>query len=366
MKLFAALLAFGADVAEAVDCPNDLWTETGDKCVPTGVVVECTATDMTVTFKPGHLYVALDDSHLSQATSAATAGTCEAVTAVTDNAGTADDTSDDTTEYTVTIGLDACGTTVTQSGGTITFSNSIQGSTDALRVDNIITTQALTLQVSCVFDETFNISVDDIGVKAGTHDLDGSSSTGNFETVFTLNSYVDAEFETVSSTSNQVIIGNPIYNKVTAESTFPSNLEFVVTGCAAQSGDDAEAEGFVKYTVLEDGCLDTLINTATTSLKGDASTDVSFSFHGFTFESTSDTLFLECAIQICATDTDGNFVDETCGYDFGGDDCATLKTELNSSLGFTKATDVFTYSTVEDAAAGAEDPTVSPSTAFQA
>ena len=56
---------------------------------------------------------------------------------------------------------------------------------------------------------------------------------------------------TVSSTSNQVVIGNPIYNKVTAQDTFPSNLDFVVTGCAAMSGDDPAAEGFVKYTVLE-------------------------------------------------------------------------------------------------------------------
>ena len=194
MKLFAALLALGADVAEAVDCPNELWDGSGEKCVPTGVEVVCTATDMTVTFKPGHLYVALDDSHLSVASSAAKAGTCDAVTAVTDAMGTPDDKSDDVTTYTVTIGLDECGTAVTQADGKITFSNSIQGSADALKVDNIITTQALHLDVSCVFDETFSVSVDDIGVIAGTHDLDGSSGEGDVSisslgvTAVTLNS----------------------------------------------------------------------------------------------------------------------------------------------------------------------------------
>ena len=58
-------------------------------------------------------------------------------------------------------------------------------------------------------------------------------------------------------------------------------------------------------------------------------------------------------------------MDGNCGYDFGGDSCATLKTELKSSLGFTMAADVFTYSEAggEDAGAGedpAEDPAEDP------
>ena len=121
---------------------------------------------MVVTFDPLHLYVKLDSSHVDQSTSAAMAGTCAAVESVNN-------------VYTVTFGLDECGTTVKQADGKISFSNTIKGSGDALKVDNIMTTQALELEITCVFDETFDLTVENIVIKAGTHNLDGSSNTGD-------------------------------------------------------------------------------------------------------------------------------------------------------------------------------------------
>lgn len=79
------------------------------------------------------------------------------------------------------------------------------------------------------------------------------------------------------------------------------------------------------------------MNTQTSSLHGDTSTPVEFYFNGFTFESSSDILYLECSIQICATNEDGTFLKEDCGYDSGTDSCATIKEENKSSLGYKTA-----------------------------
>ena len=66
-----------------------------------------------------------------------------------------------------------------------------------------------------------------------------------------MESFIDSGYATKSSATDQVVIGNAIYNKVSAADTFPSNLDFVVTRCSAMSAADANAEGVVKYTVLE-------------------------------------------------------------------------------------------------------------------
>ena len=78
---------------------------------------------MTVSFSDEHLYLALDVTHLDAATSAAYAGSCTSQV-VQSTSG----------DYTLSFDLDDCGTTVAQSGGIITFSNTIHGSADALRV----------------------------------------------------------------------------------------------------------------------------------------------------------------------------------------------------------------------------------------
>ena len=76
--------------------------------------------------------------------------------------------------------------------------------------------------------------------------------------------------------------------------------------------------------IIQDGCLDDLVAATATSLTGDVSTNVDFSFNGFTFASTSDLLYLECTIELCAIDSSGDFIDATCGYQYGGDACAAI------------------------------------------
>ena len=164
MKLFAGIIAVAAATCTP---PNDSWVDSSGVCAPDGVTVTCTATEMTVEFDAGHLYVEMDSSHDDAATSTATVGTCTSAEA-TSVSGV----------YTMTFGLDDCDTTVTQSSGTIEFSNTITGNIDAVSVDGIITTELLSLDVSCTFDDSLTISVDDIGVSAGTHVLDGSTATG--------------------------------------------------------------------------------------------------------------------------------------------------------------------------------------------
>ena len=163
MKLFAGIIAVAAATCTP---PNDSWVDSSGVCAPDGVTVTCTATEMTVEYDAGHLYVAMDPSHADGATSTATVGTC--TTETTSASGV----------YTTTFGLDDCDTTVTQASGTIQFSNTITGHADAVSVDGIITTELLSLDVSCTFDDSLTISVDDIGVSAGTHVLDGSTATG--------------------------------------------------------------------------------------------------------------------------------------------------------------------------------------------
>lgn len=322
MKLLAGIIAS----VMAIDCPNDGWTANSadTECVPAAstVSITCSATEMVVTLDARHLYVEMDDSHVNEDESAAYAGTCTSST-FTSTDGT----------YSVTIPLDSCGTTVTQDSGTITFSNTVYGSEDAIKVDDIIITEKLELDVACTYSDSFDLTVAEIGVEAGTHELDGSSDDGDFSTEFSLASFTDAAYSDATSESNPVVIGSTVYNRVTAAS-LPTNVNFVVTDCVAQ---DAETSPAKTYSLIADGCLDDLTGTAEAEdLEGDESTTVDFTFNGFTFENAEDTLYLKCTIELCATDSNGDFVDSSCGFAYGGDDCA----DSDSTMGYTKASSI--------------------------
>merc|ERR1712227_922784 len=72
------------------------------------------------------------------------------------------------------------------------------------------------------------------------------------------------------------------------------------------------------------------------SSESSSSNPVDISFNGFTFESSSDTLYLKCTIEMCALNLDGTFVDSSCGFAYGGDDCA----DTSSTMGMTKLTKI--------------------------
>lgn len=324
MKVFAGLLA-AANALTAADCPNDAWELNGnaDKCVPKAseITVTCSATGMNVVFSQKLLYVALDASHVGQATSSANTLSDDCTATTSDGSG----------DYDMDIDLDGCGTTVAQSGGEITFSNTIVGNVAAVTVDGIVTTETLELDVECVFDDNFSLTVDDIGIEAADHEIAGSDSTGDFDTVFSLTSYTDSLFQSVSTTSNAVTIGKPVYNRVTV-SSLPTNIDYYVTDCTAG---DAATNPTKTYKVIQDGCMDNLLaaSAITDDLLGDSATDVDFSFNGFTFASTSDTVYLSCDIVLCALDSNGDKVDSTCGYANIDGSC----TDATSTLGYTAA-----------------------------
>ena len=66
-----------------------------------------------------------------------------------------------------------------------------------------------------------------------------------------MTSYTDDSYKTASTTSEKVIIGNPIYSRVTVDQAFPNNLDYVVAGCVAMDNSDSTLEATIKYTVLE-------------------------------------------------------------------------------------------------------------------
>lgn len=325
MKVFAGLVA-AAHALTAADCPNDAWelNSASDACVPKSseITVTCSATGMNVVFSEKLLYVSLDSTHSGTADSSANTLTDDCTAAVSSGS-----------EYNIDIPLDGCSTTVTQdtSAGTITFSNTLVGNTAAVTVDGIITTERLELDVQCVFDDNFSLTVDDIGIEAADHEIAGSDSTGDFETVFTLASYTDAGFTTLSSSTNAVTIGKSVYNRVSV-SSLPSNVDFYVTDCTAQ---DAASSATATYMIVKDGCMDNLLaaNAITDDLVGDASTNVDFSFNGFTFASTSDIVYLSCDITLCAVDANGDKIESDCGPDLIDGSC----TDTSKTLGYTSS-----------------------------
>jgi hypothetical protein len=326
MKLLAGLFA----ATMAIDCPNDMWTlnEDGTACIPApGTVgITCNPTEMTISFDAGHLYVNMDPGHADLETSAASVGDC---TPVLSSEG----------DYVLTIPLDGCGTTVSQADGAITFANTIFGDDDALTIDGIITTEKLQLDVACSYSDEFDILVSDIGIEAAGHTLGDMSDAGEMDSEFSLDSYSDAAFTEPVSSENNVIIGQPVYNRVSVSGAIPSNVDFVVKACTAM---DAPLEADATYDILKNGCLDNLIATTELSdnLRGSSVSDVDFSFNGFTFESNSDTLYVECKIVLCAVDEFGDFINPDCGFDDSdlATTCAAAESADNSALGYSVAT----------------------------
>jgi hypothetical protein len=286
---------------------------------------------MTVALDAGHLYVNMDSTHEDKDSSAALVGSgCATLNKSAEG------------RYVVTVPLDGCGTTVTQANNKLSFTNTIKGSAAALMIDNIITTESLELAVQCDYSDSFDLLVSDIGITTGGHDLDSFDNTGVMNTQFSLKSYTDSDFQTESDDStNTVVIGEPVYNRVEVSGSIPTNVDYVVKQCVAMNAASMQ-DADKTYDIFKNGCLDNLVDTTqlTTNLRGDHETSVDFKFNGFTFESSSDTLFLECEIVLCALDASGMFQEATCGFD--DSDLATScdTAGQGKALGLTAAADL--------------------------
>ena len=69
-----------------------------------------------------------------------------------------------------------------------------------------------------------------------------------FSGQFSLTSYVDDTYTTVSSQTNPVVIGKPVYNRVIVSGEIPSNVKYVVTGCRAL---DAATSPTAEYALIK-------------------------------------------------------------------------------------------------------------------
>ena len=150
-------------------CPNNGWelSQDGTECIPAvnTVSITCNTDSIEVTFNNDHLYKNMDVSHLDALSSSASAGGCAAT--ISTNG-----------EYSLTIPLDSCGTSVIQTSGTLTFSNTITGNIEAVKVDSIVATTRLQLDVECIYSDNFDLISDSIGITEGTHSLSDTSDIG--------------------------------------------------------------------------------------------------------------------------------------------------------------------------------------------
>ena len=66
--------------------------------------------------------------------------------------------------YTVTFGLDDCGTEISHDGDKIVFKNDIKGSPAALKSGDIYITSPLTLPVTCEYSDSIDVMVSNVGI----------------------------------------------------------------------------------------------------------------------------------------------------------------------------------------------------------
>merc|ERR1712176_1522584 len=334
--LLAKALTYEPRTYKKEDCPsvvfpaNKRWVWIEDefgfqepRCEALDVEVTCSSNSMTVKFHADHIYAALDESHIDQATSAAFVGTCESKL-----------TQSTLGFYEVTFGLDDCGTKVIQErrnttdfdegsaplGGAIAFINTIQGSSSGLRTDGIISTSPLKLEVACVYSDQLVVDTSDLDIRQHQYQLAEEIEQGKFDAEFKLASYSDPYGTIPINATNPVTIGQPVYNQLTVSDTFSQRLVYSINTCIAYSDETFDLEK-PHYTIIKDGCFSKLIALDGIQyrelLVGNHATPAGFGFNGFTFDSTDDKLFLKCNIDICAIlqdEYDNRSLTPGCGY----------------------------------------------------
>ena len=106
---------------------------------------------MEVVFNANHLYGSPDVDQFE----------LESMTAYLNDVG-CNVMSDADGNYKMSFKLDKCGTTVTQADGQIVFRNRIEGNQAASTVSGVVMTSLLSLDVSCVYGDNFELLVDDM------------------------------------------------------------------------------------------------------------------------------------------------------------------------------------------------------------
>ena len=80
------------------------------------------------------------------------------------------------------------------------------------------------------------------------------------------------------------------------------------------------------------------VSEVDSDLMGNDGDPVKLSFNTFQFQSNANLAenYFECEMKLCVQNAAGEFVDETCGLQFGGDDCQSFTSSEN--MGYNLAT----------------------------
>lgn len=307
-------------------CANNGWDYNFEKktCIPYGASVNCLQDRMQVVLSNEHIFENLTD--VDDDGSIAWPGTCFATHAATSVNGT----------YTVDVPLDDCGTLVTQSDGTLTFSGYITGKADKLLVGGLLMRPVLRLPFQCSYDDNYHVFTTNIMTLSpdNVETIENADELASFQ----ITTFTDDEFSKPASKNNPVNIGETVYFQINSTS-LPSNVKFVVVNCTVK---DHLTETQVDFGIIKDGCLDKIVDVSemNSDLIGADGDSVQLSFTAFQFASSSnlDKNHLGCDLRLCATDHNGEFVDQACSFNYGGDNCASYTSDDN--MGYNLATAV--------------------------
>jgi len=318
MKLSAVF--FGMTLAatepkDQADCPNDSWEFTtgdnGNYCRPKGVTITCDPRQMEVEFTAAHLYGSPDEDKYG----------LDSMTAFLNDNG-CDSTSDSDGNYKMSFKLDKCGTTVTQENGQIVFKNRIQGNVAASTVSGVIMTSLLALDVSCVYGDAFDLTVDDMYINiddidtGDDEDDNGQSNTGDFSQYFSIKAYRQDDYSDEITIANRVNLGASVYLEITENKAIPNNVEYYLTDCTGyQDIDDPSTYADASHAIASDMCYSDLVNGNKINpyAGGQSNGYLRATFNSFTFAGNSDeNVDIQCRVQLCVLDENGNKLSADC------------------------------------------------------
>lgn len=300
MKLAIGLIG----AAAAITCPNEGWTldATEETCIvgstDYAVDVVCAPTSMTVTFNAMHVYkdLAIPDDFGTVTAHALSDGCATAVTTANG-------------EIVMTIPLDDCGTTVSQSEGKLAFLNTITGDEELIQQTigstTVFTTQLLEFDVECTYTDTDTVSVDSIAVESldVEGEVEGEATFG-----FTMDAAVNGAAITAE---NPLVLGELVDFSITPTQVLPSNVQYYVTKCTASGTDDLDQPQ--SFEVIQDGrCTAAALDTDITDLQSTGENIYKWAMNGFSFSSDGGAVMMSCDIKLCAiSDVDGT-IDQAC------------------------------------------------------
>jgi len=341
MKLSLAFVGFtmAAEPLGQDDCPNNSWEfvadADGNYCRPLGIQVSCDYRQMEVSFTDAHLYGSLDSDFYGSTDSSASLNDDSCV-AISDSDG----------NYKMTFKLEKCGTVIAQNNGELTFQNRITANTAAATTSGIIVTMPLAFDVKCTYADAFDLTVEDVFIEA--EDIDGTTGgedgeteeNGDFGQYFTIKAYSETDYTDEITTDNRVAIGEPVYLEIKEQKAIPNSINFYLQGCTGfMEINDPSTYADSSYQFVDNMCYSDLVQ-ANASPAGPFTSgqDLGYlrmNFAAFSFASeTEDNIDIQCRVQLCAVDGDGNPLDANCaanrscasGYQSSCDspDCTSL------------------------------------------